>query len=80
MFPTWMSNCYEPEKFGVAQYCVPALTYIAKDKWTHTGKLKLQATISLTMPGKIKNAPVGCVWIEFKADYTLNQRIGCMTQ
>ncbi|XP_064649845.1 uncharacterized protein LOC135501590 [Lineus longissimus] len=34
MFPTWLLNCTEPDLYGVAQYCVPALTYIAQDKWT----------------------------------------------
>ncbi|XP_038045613.1 uncharacterized protein LOC119720130 [Patiria miniata] len=34
MFPVWMMNCAEPNELGVAQYCIPALTYVAQDKWT----------------------------------------------
>ncbi|XP_030852962.1 uncharacterized protein LOC105439659 [Strongylocentrotus purpuratus] len=36
VLPVWMVNCTDPNKFGVAQYCIPAAMYIAQDKWTHT--------------------------------------------
>ncbi|XP_055897681.1 uncharacterized protein LOC106078009 isoform X1 [Biomphalaria glabrata] len=36
VLPVWMSNCTNPEDLGVAQYCVPACTYIAKDDMTWT--------------------------------------------
>ncbi|XP_022101027.1 uncharacterized protein LOC110984804 [Acanthaster planci] len=34
VFPVWMMNCAEPDELGVAQYCIPALMYVAQDKWT----------------------------------------------
>ena len=37
MLPVWMCNCEQPDDYGVAQYCVPALVYIAQDKYTHKG-------------------------------------------
>ncbi|WAR30495.1 LOW QUALITY PROTEIN: hypothetical protein MAR_033037 [Mya arenaria] len=36
MLPVWMSNSKEPDSMGVAQYCVPALMYIAQQNWTET--------------------------------------------
>ncbi|CAG2205616.1 unnamed protein product [Mytilus edulis] len=33
MLPVWMSNSTNPDQYGVAQYCVPAVMYIAQDKW-----------------------------------------------
>ncbi|KAJ8039415.1 hypothetical protein HOLleu_17130 [Holothuria leucospilota] len=35
VLPVWMLNCKEPTELGVAQYCVPAVMYIARDEWTH---------------------------------------------
>ena len=37
MLPVWMINCLEPDEYGVAQYCIPALMYIAQDEWTAPG-------------------------------------------
>lgn len=34
MLPVWMCNSSNPD--DVAQYCVPALTYIAQNRWTET--------------------------------------------
>ncbi|XP_033642970.1 uncharacterized protein LOC117303038 [Asterias rubens] len=34
VLPVWMSNCATPDELGVAQYCIPALMYVAQDKWT----------------------------------------------
>ena len=39
MLPVWLLNCSEPEEYGVAQYCVPALVLVAKDEWIHKGTL-----------------------------------------
>ncbi|XP_052093379.1 uncharacterized protein LOC127729595 isoform X5 [Mytilus californianus] len=33
MLPVWMSNSMNPDQYGVAQYCVPAVMYLAQDKW-----------------------------------------------
>ncbi|XP_067661023.1 uncharacterized protein [Haliotis asinina] len=33
VLPVWMSNTSDPDKLGVAQYCVPAIIYIAQDQW-----------------------------------------------
>ncbi|XP_076090634.1 uncharacterized protein LOC143062752 isoform X2 [Mytilus galloprovincialis] len=33
MLPVWMSNSTNPDQYGIAQYCVPAVMYIAQDKW-----------------------------------------------
>ncbi|XP_013386410.1 uncharacterized protein LOC106155919 isoform X2 [Lingula anatina] len=33
MVPVWMCNSSDPSTLGVAQYCVPAVTYVAQDKW-----------------------------------------------
>ncbi|KAL4218620.1 hypothetical protein ACF0H5_021210 [Mactra antiquata] len=38
MLPVWLSNSSNPDSLGVAQYCVPALTFIAQNKWTETEK------------------------------------------
>ena len=38
MLPVWMSNSTSPDQYGVAQYCVPAIMYIAQDKWLNKGK------------------------------------------
>ncbi|XP_070582003.1 titin homolog isoform X2 [Ptychodera flava] len=35
MLPVWMINCCSPSDLGIAQYCVPAVMYVAQDKWTH---------------------------------------------
>ncbi|XP_072176456.1 uncharacterized protein [Diadema setosum] len=35
VLPVWMLNCTDPNEMGVAQYCIPAVMYIAQDKWTH---------------------------------------------
>ena len=37
MLPVWFLNCTEPDELGVAQYCVPAVTYVARDLWTVKG-------------------------------------------
>lgn len=40
VLPVWMMNSKDnPDQYGVAQYCVPALTYIAQDKWITKGKI-----------------------------------------
>ncbi|XP_045188276.2 uncharacterized protein LOC123546141 isoform X3 [Mercenaria mercenaria] len=38
VLPVWLSNSFDPDSHGVAQYCVPALTYIAQNRWTETEK------------------------------------------
>jgi hypothetical protein len=48
MLPVWMINCYEPDDYGVAQYCIPALMYIAQDDWTATDDENLAAGYSLS--------------------------------
>ncbi|XP_071948392.1 uncharacterized protein [Antedon mediterranea] len=35
-FPVWMINSNDPDALGIAQYCIPAVMYIATDKWTTT--------------------------------------------
>lgn len=37
MLPVWMTNSLEGE-LGVAQYCVPAVMYIAQQKWIAKGR------------------------------------------
>lgn len=37
MLPVWMTNSTEGDKLGVAQYCVPAVMYIAQQKWIAKG-------------------------------------------
>ncbi|XP_078604259.1 uncharacterized protein LOC144878002 isoform X2 [Branchiostoma floridae x Branchiostoma japonicum] len=34
VLPVWVSNCADPTALGVAQFCVPAVMYIAQDEWT----------------------------------------------
>lgn len=36
VLPVWMVNSTDPHQPGVAQYCIPAVMYIAQDKWTNT--------------------------------------------
>ncbi|CAL1534306.1 unnamed protein product [Lymnaea stagnalis] len=36
VLPVWMSNCPSPDDLGVAQYCIPAVTYIAQNSVTWT--------------------------------------------
>ena len=43
--PVWLLNCEESTDLGVAQYCVPAVAYVAKDHRTHTSKIYLVPTI-----------------------------------
>ena len=38
MLPVWMCNCDQPDEYSVAQYCVPALCYIAQDQYTQKGE------------------------------------------
>ncbi|KAH9489873.1 hypothetical protein Btru_051806 [Bulinus truncatus] len=33
VLPVWTSNCSNPDDLGVAQFCVPACTYIARDEF-----------------------------------------------
>ena len=37
--PVWMLNCASPSEHGIAQYCIPAVSYIAQDEWIVNGKL-----------------------------------------
>ena len=37
VLPVWMLNCSEPDELGIAQYCVAALTYVAKNQCTQQG-------------------------------------------
>ena len=39
VFPVWMLNCASPSEHGVAQYCVPAVLYVAQDEWITHGNL-----------------------------------------
>lgn len=32
--PVWVCNATDPDSYHIAQYCVPAVTYIARDPWT----------------------------------------------
>ena len=41
MLPVWFLNCTEPDELGVAQYCIPAVTYVARDAWTLSGEKRL---------------------------------------
>lgn len=34
-----MLNCASPSEHGVAQYCVPAVLYVAQDEWITHGNL-----------------------------------------
>lgn len=38
MLPVWMMNSKESNEFGVAQYCVPAVMYIAQQEWIAKGR------------------------------------------
>ena len=40
--PVWMLNCASPTDHGVAQYCVPAVLYVAQDEWITHGNLTNQ--------------------------------------
>ncbi|XP_046547907.1 LOW QUALITY PROTEIN: uncharacterized protein LOC124257808 [Haliotis rubra] len=47
VLPVWMSNTTDPDKLGVAQYCVPAVIYIAQDQWVdRDGGLSTEYSIS----------------------------------
>ncbi|XP_048245117.1 uncharacterized protein LOC124119811 isoform X1 [Haliotis rufescens] len=47
VLPVWMSNTTDPDKLGVAQYCVPATIYIAQDEWVdRDGGLSTEYSIS----------------------------------
>ncbi|XP_033763631.1 uncharacterized protein LOC117344863 isoform X3 [Pecten maximus] len=54
--PLWLMNSHEdPNEYGVAQYCVPALTFIAQDRWIETEE-KLDYSGSLSQC--IKNSDI----------------------
>jgi len=36
LLPVWVCNSSDPENYSIAQYCVPAVTYIAQDAWLST--------------------------------------------
>ncbi|PFX21196.1 hypothetical protein AWC38_SpisGene14322 [Stylophora pistillata] len=47
--PVWMLNCTSPSEHGVAQYCVPAVSYIAQDKWiVNDSSQKLECRYSVS--------------------------------
>lgn len=49
VFPVWMLNCASPSEHGVAQYCVPAVFYVAQDEWiTHDSSQKLDCSYSVS--------------------------------
>lgn len=48
MLPVWMTNSLEGDKLGVAQYCVPAVMYIAQQKWIAKDNEKLNCDYALT--------------------------------
>ncbi|XP_022328128.2 uncharacterized protein LOC111127310 isoform X3 [Crassostrea virginica] len=48
MLPVWMTNSTEGDKLGVAQYCVPAVMYIAQQKWIAKDNEKLNCDYALT--------------------------------
>ena len=54
VLPVWFSNSKDPENYGVCQYCVPALTYIAQNDWTETGK------INSRLPSLFLFLPLSC--------------------
>ena len=56
MLPVWMVNCSDPNEVGVAQYCIPAVVYVAQDKWTHKGNLLLMdlCVVYLTWPNILR--------------------------
>lgn len=37
LLPVWMCNSNDPDHYGIAQYCVPAVTYIAQNDWIKDG-------------------------------------------
>jgi hypothetical protein len=41
ILPVWLLNCSSADGLGVAQYCVPALMYIAQNEWIDEGVLFL---------------------------------------
>ncbi|EDO44236.1 predicted protein [Nematostella vectensis] len=46
--PVWMANSYQPSELGVAQYCVPAVAYVAEQDWVETdAPEQLDCTYSL---------------------------------
>lgn len=47
MLPVWMTNSLEGDKLGVAQYCVPAVMYIAQQKWIGKGRSEQKCTIQI---------------------------------
>ncbi|KAK3088094.1 hypothetical protein FSP39_014597 [Pinctada imbricata] len=48
MLPVWMMNSKDPDQFGVAQWCVPAVTYIAQDNWIQKDDVKLDSEYSIS--------------------------------
>ena len=51
LLPVWMCNSERPDLHGLAQFCVPALVYIAQEHFTHKGNAK----------GFVKNSV--CMWV-----------------
>jgi len=49
VLPVWLSNSSDPDNMGVAQYCVPALTYIAQQQWTETGNQLITSSLPSTI-------------------------------
>ena len=47
VLPVWFSNSRDPDQYGVCQYCVPALTFIAQNQWTETGNYSICLKIIL---------------------------------
>ncbi|XP_056011493.1 uncharacterized protein LOC125679536 isoform X3 [Ostrea edulis] len=47
MLPVWMMNSKESDEFGVAQYCVPAVMYIAQQEWIAKDEEKLNCDYAL---------------------------------
>jgi len=41
LLPVWVCNSSDPENYSIAQYCVPAVTYIAQDVWLSTERQSL---------------------------------------
>ncbi|XP_061164129.1 uncharacterized protein LOC133173191 isoform X2 [Saccostrea echinata] len=48
MLPVWMMNSTDTDKLGVAQYCVPAVMYIAQQEWIAKDEEKLSCDYALT--------------------------------
>ena len=44
-----MLNCKEPGQHGVAQYCVPAVLYIAQDEWLVQGMKYIMILLSVAV-------------------------------